>query len=80
MLVGLVIVRAWQVRLHAYVAAIIVLVVGYQVTDALRFASNWVLIGAAIGLIVVAAGSVRGPFSRAPGGTPSPSPRHTPPT
>jgi hypothetical protein len=80
LLLGLVIARAWQVRLSAYVAALVVLVVGYQFTDALRFASNWILVGAAVGLIVVALGSVPGPFSRAPLDTRAPSPPHTPPT
>ncbi len=65
LLIGLVLVRAWQARLTAYVAALIVLVVGYQFTDAIRFASLWVLVGAAVGLIVVALGDVPGPFSRA---------------
>jgi hypothetical protein len=65
-LIGLVLVRAWQVRLTAYVASLVVLVVGYQFTDAMRFASLWVILGAAIGLIVVATGTVAGPFSRAP--------------
>jgi hypothetical protein len=80
LLLGLVTVRAWQLRLTAYVASLVVLVVGYQFTDALRFASNWVLIGATIGLIVVKAGSVAGPFSRARPDTPSQLPRRTPPT
>lgn len=65
-LLGLVLVRAWQVRLTAYVAALIVLVVGYQFTDAIRFASLWVILGAAIGLVVTATGTVAGPFSREP--------------
>jgi O-antigen ligase len=65
-LLGLVLLRAWQVRLTAYVAALIVLVVGYQFTDAIRFASLWILVGAAIGLIIVTTGRVAGPFSRPP--------------
>jgi hypothetical protein len=79
-LVALTLVRGWQVPLYAYVAAIVALVVGYQVTDAMRFASNWILIGATIGLIVVALGSVRGPFSRARADTPEQSPPRTPPS
>jgi O-antigen ligase len=50
--IGWVIVRAWRIRLYAYVAAVAALIVGFQFTDALRFGATWVLIGAMIGLIV----------------------------
>jgi hypothetical protein len=43
---------AWRTGRWAYLAALIVMIVGYQVTDAFRFASNWILLGVVFGLWV----------------------------
>lgn len=43
---------AWRTGRWAYLAALIVLIVGYQITDAFRFASNWILLGVVYGLWV----------------------------
>lgn len=63
---GLVIIGLWQAKGYAYLGALIVLITGYQFTDALRFGSNWVLIGVSIALTIA---------MRVPAG---PVPRDTP--
>jgi hypothetical protein len=45
-------VRGWRAGATAHVAALVVLLVGYQFTDAIRFGSNWILLGVIIGLVV----------------------------
>lgn len=44
-----VLVIAWRTRTWAYLAAVVAMVVGYQFTDAIRFESNWILIGVILG-------------------------------
>jgi len=41
---------SWRTRAWPYLAASVVMIVGYQVTDAFRFASNWVLLGTIFGV------------------------------
>jgi hypothetical protein len=41
---------AWKHGEWAYLAAFLVMVLGFQATDALRSASNWILMGSALGL------------------------------
>jgi hypothetical protein len=41
---------AWRTGSWAYLGALIVMIVGYQITDAFRFASNWIILGAAFGM------------------------------
>ena len=43
---------AWRTGRWAYFCALMVMIVGYQVTDAFRFASNWILLGVVFGLWV----------------------------
>jgi hypothetical protein len=43
----------WRMRAWGYLGALVVLIIGYQVTDAFRFASNWVFLGTIIGLWTV---------------------------
>lgn len=55
--------------------ALIVLAVGYQFTDAVRFATLWLVIGIAVGEMVLHGGSGRSIIA-ARDGTPPSSPRH----
>ena len=46
-----VLLSAWRSRAWPCLAAVIAMVVGYQFTDAIRFESNWVLMGVVLGLL-----------------------------
>lgn len=49
-LIAYIVVAAIRKDAFAYAAAIVAMVVGYQFTDAIRFESNWILMGVAFGM------------------------------
>ena len=56
-----VLVGLWRTGRYDYTSALIAMLVGYQFTDALRFGSNWVFLGAAVGLVLVVKAAKRLP-------------------
>jgi hypothetical protein len=47
-----VLVGVWRTGRYDYAAAIVALFAGYEFTDALRLASNWIILGTAVGLML----------------------------
>ncbi len=41
---------AWKRGEWAYLVALLAMIIAYQATDAFRFASNWILLGAVLGV------------------------------
>ena len=52
--VACVLLIAWRNRAWAHLAAVVAMVVGFQFTDAMRFESNWILMGVVLGLTSLA--------------------------
>ena len=50
---------AWRTGRWAYLAALIVMIVGYQITDAFRFASNWIILGVVFGVWLAGTGRTK---------------------
>lgn len=71
-LIGLltwIVAAAWRLPAWPYLGTILVMLVGYQITDAFRFASNWLLLGVVIGLMATPPGEqVPDPTASSAGG------------